>query len=70
MTAVEVTETESADSPYLAPFVETTARSFEVSEVSGDKAYVRDTLNKSGVGCGVAGSDEARPATATGAWKL
>ena len=27
-------------SPYLAPFVETTARSFEVSEVSGDKAYV------------------------------
>ena len=40
MTAVEVTETESADAPYLPQFVETTARGFEVSEVSGDKAYV------------------------------
>ena len=40
VTAVEVTETESADAPYLPPFVETTARGFEVSEVSGDKAYV------------------------------
>ena len=40
VTAVEVTETESADAPYLPPFVETTARGFEVSEVSGDKAYI------------------------------
>ena len=40
VTAVEVTATESADSPYLAPFVKTTARNFEVGEVSGDKAYL------------------------------
>ena len=40
VTAVEVTETETADSPYLAPFVQTTAQNFEISEVSGDKAYL------------------------------
>ena len=40
VTAVEVTATETADSPYLAPFVQTTAQNFEISEVSGDKAYL------------------------------
>ena len=40
VTAVEVTETASADAPYLPPFVKTTARGFKVSEVSGDKAYI------------------------------
>ena len=40
VTAVEVTVTESADSPYLSPFVKTTAQHFDVSEVSGDKAYL------------------------------
>ncbi len=35
----------SADAPYLRPFVETTARNFQVDEVSGDKAYLsRDNL--------------------------
>ena len=40
VTAVEVTETETADSPYLTPFVQTTAQNFKISEVSGDKAYL------------------------------
>ena len=40
VTAVEVTETQSADSPYLAPFTRTTAQNFDVREVSGDKAYL------------------------------
>ena len=40
MTACEATATQSADSPYLAPFVETTARNFDISEVSADKAYL------------------------------
>ena len=40
VTAVEVTETQSADSPYLAPFTKTTAQHFDVREVSGDKAYL------------------------------
>ena len=40
VTAVEVTETQSADSPYLAPFTKTTAQQFDVREVSGDKAYL------------------------------
>ena len=40
VTSVEVIPTESADSPYLAPFVQTTAQHFNVNEVSGDKAYL------------------------------
>jgi transposase len=40
VTSVEVTPTDSADAPYLAPFVQTTARNFKVVEVSGDKAYL------------------------------
>ena len=40
VTAVEVTETAANDSPFLAPFVETTARGFDVREVSADKAYL------------------------------
>ena len=40
VTAVEVTATETADSPYLPPFTETTAQNFEVREISGDKAYL------------------------------
>ena len=39
-TTSEVTETETADSAYLAPFVQTTAQNFEINEVSGDKAYL------------------------------
>ena len=34
------TETDSADSPFLSPFVETTAQHFTVREVSADKAYL------------------------------
>ena len=40
VTAVEVTDTASADSPYLKPFVSVTAENFEISEVSADKAYL------------------------------
>ncbi len=40
VTAAEVTVTAGNDSPYLAPFVETTARNFDINEVSGDKAYL------------------------------
>ena len=40
VTAVEVTETASNDSPYMAPFTRTTAQNFTVREVSGDKAYL------------------------------
>ena len=40
VTAVEVTKTAANDSPFLAPFVETTARGFDVREVSADKAYL------------------------------
>ena len=40
ITTCAVTAGESADSPYLAPFVKTTARGFHVSEVSADKAYL------------------------------
>lgn len=40
ITTCAVTAGESADSPYLAPFVETTARGFHVREVSADKAYL------------------------------
>lgn len=40
VTAVEVTETAAHDSPFFGPFVKTTARNFEVQEVSADKAYL------------------------------
>ena len=40
VTSVEVTPTESADAPFLSPFVQTTAQNFNVDEVSGDKAYL------------------------------
>ena len=40
ITAVEVTSTDSADSPFFVPFVQTTAQHFKVKEVSGDKAYL------------------------------
>ena len=40
ITSCEATTTMSADSPYLAPFVKTTAQNFTVNEVSGDKAYL------------------------------
>lgn len=39
VTSVEVTATESADAPFLAPLVQTTARTFPIREVSADKAY-------------------------------
>ena len=39
ITAV-ATETDSADSPFLEPFVETTAEHFTVRELSADKAYL------------------------------
>ena len=45
VTAVEVTETETGDAPFLPPFVRTTAQHFDVNEVSGDKAYLsKDNL--------------------------
>ena len=40
VTAAEVTDTAGNDSPYLAPFTQTTAKNFTVREVSGDKAYL------------------------------
>ena len=40
VTAVEVTETAAHDSLFLKPFVNTTARTFDVQEVSADKAYL------------------------------
>ena len=40
ITDVAVTATESADAPFLAPFVETTAKHFDVREVWADKAYI------------------------------
>ena len=40
VTAVEVTETAGHDSPFFAPLVKTTARSFDMREVSADKAYL------------------------------
>jgi transposase len=39
ITAVEVTGRNGADSPQFAPLLETTARGFEMREVSADKAY-------------------------------
>ena len=40
VTDCEATTTPTGDAPYLAPFVATTARHFDVNEVSGDKAYL------------------------------
>ena len=40
VTAAEATVIAGNDSPYLAPFVETTAQNFDINEVSGDKAYL------------------------------
>ena len=40
ITTAVATETDSADSPFFAPFVETTAQNFTVREVSADKAYL------------------------------
>ena len=40
VTALEVTATAAADSPFFAPFVRTTAKNFDVQEVSADKAYL------------------------------
>ena len=40
ITAADATFGESADSPYFGPFVEATAQHFQISEVSGDKAYL------------------------------
>ena len=40
MTAVAVTDKIGNDSPYLIPFLKTTAENFEVLEVSADKAYL------------------------------
>ena len=40
VTALEVVETEAHDSKFFKPLVETTARSFDVKEVSADKAYL------------------------------
>ena len=40
VTAVEVTETAAHDAQFFAPLVETTAREFDVQEVSADKAYL------------------------------
>ena len=40
VTAVEVTEAEAHDSPYLSKLMEATARHFNMKEVSADKAYL------------------------------
>ena len=40
VTAVEVTETAAHDAQFFVPLVETTAREFDVQEVSADKAYL------------------------------
>lgn len=40
ITAVRVTDSSGNDSPEFAPLVESTARRFNVAEVSGDKAYL------------------------------
>jgi len=39
VTSVEVTPTETADAPQLPQLVNTTAKTFQISEVSADKAY-------------------------------
>ena len=46
VTSVEVTPTESADSPQLPQLVNTTAKTFNINEVSADKAYsAKSNLN-------------------------
>ena len=40
VTTAEVTDTATADSPFLEPFVNKTAENFEVREVSADKGYL------------------------------
>ena len=40
VTAVEVTDTPTHDSPYFSPLVKGTAQKFDVQEVSADKAYL------------------------------
>lgn len=39
ITAIEIGEKHSGDSPFLAPMVKTTAQSFTISEISADMAY-------------------------------
>jgi transposase len=39
ITSVEVTPTETADAPQFIPLVNATARTFDINEVSADKAY-------------------------------
>ena len=40
VTAVEITDAYSADSPHLKPLLEATAQNFDVREVSADKGYL------------------------------
>lgn len=40
VTSVEVTGPDANDSPYLKPLLETTAKRFEIAEVSADKGYI------------------------------
>ena len=40
ITAADVTDVHGNDSPYLRPFLETTAEHFMINEVSADKAYL------------------------------
>jgi len=43
VTAVEISEKYRNDSPYFKPLLETTARNFQMREVSADKGY--DSFN-------------------------
>ena len=40
VTSAEITEGPGNDYPHLAPLLEKTAQNFDISEVSGDKAYL------------------------------
>ena len=40
VTSVEITDAHSADNPQFAPLVEATAKSFQINQVSADKAYL------------------------------
>jgi transposase len=40
VTSVEITPSNANDSPYLAPLVDSTAKRFDIQEVSADKAYL------------------------------
>ncbi len=42
VTAVEVTDSHTGDSPMFAPLVEATAANFSMKQVSADKAYISD----------------------------